>query len=257
MPERYTKNELYRAVKDALDREEYDRQIREEIDAYGGLIDEDAAALIVVDKNCRNLLPLTPISALAPGTDATLYARVEHVGDIREFSGGRVVNSIISDETGRCVLVLWDTDVDLVAADKIRKGQIIKVINGYIKEGYHGIEVNIGKWGLIEIDPADAPDIEPSGEPVSLGDIDQGVVDVRATIRDIGPTRVYFTAGGETFSARVTLADGTGERTLVVWNQLAKQLQQYEPGDTLTARRVYVKNGELHAGDISRLEPAD
>lgn len=251
MPERYTKDELYQAVQDILDPEEYDRCIQEEIDAYGGLIDEDAAALIVVDKHCRNLLPLTPISALAPGVDATLYAVVEHVGDIREFSGGRVVNSVISDETGRCVLVLWDTDVDLVAAGKITEGDVIKVINGYVKEGFHGIEVNVGRWALVEINPADAPDIEPSDEPTPLQDIDQGVVNVRATIRDIGSTQVYFTSGGETFTARVTLSDATGERTLVVWNELAKQLQQYEPGDVLMARRAYVKNGELHAGDIS------
>lgn len=256
MPERYTKNELYRAVQDILDREEYDRHIREEINAYGGLIDEDAAALIVVDKHCRNLLPLTPISALAPGIDVTLYALVEHVGDIREFSGGRVVNSIISDETGRCVLVLWDTDVDLVAAEKISTGETIKVINGYVKEGYHGIEVNIGRWGLIEINPADAPDIELSEEPTPLHNIDQGIVDIRVTIRDISPTQVFFTSSGETFSARATLVDATGERTLVVWNELAKQLQQFKEGDMLVAKRVYVKNGELHAGDISSLQPA-
>ena len=257
MPERYTKNELYRAVQDILDREEYNHLIREEIDAYGGLIDEDAAALIVVDKHCRNLLPLTPITALAPGIDATLYARVEYVGDIREFSGGRVVNCIISDETGRCVLVLWDTDVDLVAAEKISEGKIIKVINGYVKEGFHGIEVNIGKWGLIEITPTDAPDIEVTDEPTPLGNIDQGVVDIRATIETITPTQVYLTASGETFSARVTLIDETGEQTLVVWNDLVKQLQQFTEGDVLVARRVYMKNGELHAGDISRLEAAD
>ncbi len=257
MPERYSRDELYRAVQDILDREEYDRCIQEEIDAYGGLIDEDAAALIVVDKHCRNLLPLTPISALAPGVDATLYALVEHVGDVREFSGGRVVNSIISDRTGRCVLVLWDTDVDLVAAGKIAEGDTIKIINGYVKEGFHGIEVNVGKWGLIEINPADAPDIEPSEEPTPLQDVDQGVVDIRATVRDISPTRIYFTSGGETFTARATLSDGTGERTLVVWNELAKQLQRYQPGDVLTASRVYVKNGELHAGDISSLAPAN
>ncbi len=255
MPERYTKNELYRAVSDVLDREEYDRQIRQEIEDYGGLIDEDAAALIVVDKHCRNLLPLTPISALAPDIDATLYALVEHIGDVREFSGGRVVNSIISDETGRCVLVLWDADVDLVAAGKISEGEIIKVINGYVKEGFHGIEVNIGKWGLIEINPSDAPDIEPSEEPTRLQDVDQGIVDIRATLKDISPTQVFFTSSGETFSARATLADDTGERTLVAWNQRAKRLQQFSEGDMLHGIRLYVKNGELHAGDISSLEP--
>jgi ssDNA-binding replication factor A large subunit len=255
MPERYTKNELYRAVSDVLDREEYDRQIRQEIEDYGGLIDEDAAALIVVDKHCRNLLPLTPISALAPDIDATLYALVEHIGDVREFSGGRVVNSIISDETGRCVLVLWDTDVDLVAADKISEGETIKVINGYVKEGFHGIEVNIGKWGLIEINPSDAPGIEPSEEPTPLQDVDQGIVDIRATLKDISPTQVFFTSSGETFSARATLADDTGERTLVAWNQRAKRLQQFSEGDMLHGIRLYVKNGELHAGDISSFEP--
>ena len=33
-------------------------------------------------------------------------------------------------------------------------------MNGYLKNGYNGLEVNIGRWSIIEIEPEDMPELK-------------------------------------------------------------------------------------------------
>jgi len=71
------KEELYDAVKDMLSREDFEEKLKKEIERYGGLIDEDAAAMIVVDKLRRDFFNTAKISELEEPQEVTLYGRVE------------------------------------------------------------------------------------------------------------------------------------------------------------------------------------
>lgn len=252
----YDKEQLYRHVQDVMSRADFEERIQEEIEAYGSLIDEAVAALIVVDKIKPHFFSSTTIHALQPGTDATLYVAVDYVGAIRTFDRGRVVNIVVGDATGRCVLVLWDAQVSLAEHSRMMPGQVLKIINGYVKEGYYGLEINVGRWGLVDPAPPQPPPIKQVRRLLPLCHAHWGIVDVEATIRKIEPTRVYFTDKGESFVAVVRAADDSGERSITLWNHLARDIQDYVPGDRLRFQRLYVKDGELHAGDISTLRPA-
>ncbi|MEA2053717.1 MAG: OB-fold nucleic acid binding domain-containing protein [Candidatus Thermoplasmatota archaeon] len=251
----YRKEELYEAVKDLLGKEEFEERLEEERKKYGELIDEGAAAMIVVDKLKKNFFNVVKIADLEPSIEVTLYARVEFLGDTREFDGGRVANMVVSDDTGSCILVLWDNDVRLIEDEKIEKGRIIKIINGYVKEGYYGIEINVGRWGLVEIEPKDVPDMDSKIKIKKLKEIRKGIVGIEAKIKKIYPTKIFFTENGERFAATIIAEDKSGERKIILWDEMARMLQQFEEGDTIKICRAYVKNGEIHAGDISSIPP--
>ena len=60
------KKELYLSVQDLLTHEEFNQKIQEEIKKAEGLIDEDTAALLIVDKMGRYHQPVKKIKDLTP-----------------------------------------------------------------------------------------------------------------------------------------------------------------------------------------------
>ncbi len=146
--------ELYDRVKDLISREGFMARVQEEMEAWGGLLEERVAALLVVDEFGRHEVVYRNVADLYEGGEALLRVRVDKVGRMREFtrrdgSQGRVVNLRVSDDSGNCRLALWDEEVDLVSSGKVTTGSTIKVIDGYVRRGPYGIEVSSGKWGAI------------------------------------------------------------------------------------------------------------
>lgn len=76
-----------------------------------------------------------------------------------------------------------------------------------------------------------------------------GVLDVQ--VRAVGPARTYARRnGGQGLLQRVTLADGTGEVDLVLWDDERRQAQDgpFQPGAFLRLRGAAVKAG--HRGGV-------
>jgi ssDNA-binding replication factor A large subunit len=146
--------ELYEKVRDTMSREQFDGEIRKKINEFGGLIDEEAAAFIILDENGRFEYRHDKISSIEIGHRVNIRARVKSISPVRTFSRktggtGEVVNLELDDGSGRVCLVLWDKDTDRVKTGKIRKNSIVRVINGLVKQGKYEIELDIGRGGVL------------------------------------------------------------------------------------------------------------
>lgn len=91
------------------------------------------------------------INELKPKTgNIELIATVTQIDSPREFekSGvkGKNAKATIHDETGECKLTLWNEQIDLV-----KKGEKIKIINGWADEWKGELQLSTGKFGTIEI----------------------------------------------------------------------------------------------------------
>jgi len=79
-----------------------------------------------------------------------LEAKVAVKGDSREVNtrmgATRVVECTLEDESGTMILVLWGEQADLV-----KEGDMIRVSNGYVKEWNGALQLNVGKFGKIEV----------------------------------------------------------------------------------------------------------
>ena len=75
---------------------------------------------------------------------------VVDVSEPREFekfgTTGRVANATVKDATGECKLTLWNDDVD-----KVKKGNKVKISNGYVNEYQGEMQLTSGKFGKIEV----------------------------------------------------------------------------------------------------------
>ena len=145
---------LYERVKDLLSKEEFEARVRAKVEEWGRLLDEDAAARLVLDQLGRGAVDFQTIREMREGMEDTLRVRVDAVGPIRAFdrqdgSRGRVVNLDVSDGTGRCRLVLWDDDVALVEKGRVSVGSALRLLDCFVKATRFGTEVSRGKFGTV------------------------------------------------------------------------------------------------------------
>ncbi|MCI4354521.1 MAG: OB-fold nucleic acid binding domain-containing protein [Thermoplasmata archaeon] len=97
-----------------------------------------------------SLPPKTFIADLRPSRVATFEATVARLEEIREFEtrdGGhkKVRNGQLKDATGEISLVLWGSEVDLVAV-----GDVVRVTDGWVKDYQGRPQISLGRIGKIE-----------------------------------------------------------------------------------------------------------
>ena len=248
------KTELYKKIKDLISEKEFDDKIKNLKDEYDGLIDDDTIALLIVDELGRNKENICKIIDIKDGGECTLTGKVTRINDARSFSrkngsNGEVVNLELSDETGKCTLVLWNNDVELIKNKKIRKGSNIKV-----KNGYRGLEINVGKYGLIDI-------LEEKELKIKkINNFENGNI-FEGKIIDIQPTRAFFKNNGDFgFVTNVKMKSRIEEVEITVWDEKVKEIKKFKIGDIIRIENIDKRqkkgNIELHlngAGKIKKI----
>ena len=147
----------YRRVQDRISPEGFDAKVKAKVQEWGGLLDKDAASLLVLEEMGVDVADWTPIAGFEDNAEVSVRATVAEVTEVREFSRrdgsqGRVVNAVLRDATGTCRLTLWDDDVDLVASGKLRAGSMVRVLDGYVRQTRYGLELSRGKFGTVLIE---------------------------------------------------------------------------------------------------------
>lgn len=79
-----------------------------------------------------------------------IEAEIIELGEVREFvkfgKPGRVCNAKIKDDSGEVNLTLWNEQID-----ELKKGNKIKVTNGYVNEWQGEKQLTAGRFGSIEV----------------------------------------------------------------------------------------------------------
>jgi len=232
-------NNFYNKVRDIIDKDKFDNEIIKIKNDSDNLFNENICKLLLIDKLDRSDYSSSKISNLEPGMESTIFAKVSNIGDIREFQKkngkkGRVVNLEIMDNSGMCRLVLWDKDVDLIKNNTIELSSNIKLINGYVKKGLDGIEINIGRWSLIEI-------IEKNNYKFANNLKNEKPISGR--ILEIMPTSPFFKNNGEYgFFTSVKIKEKNQIKKIFIWDDKVKEIQKYKSGDLIIFERVDYKN---------------
>ncbi len=235
-----TKDQLYEQIKDIKTKKEFEEEIKKKQKEYDDLLDENTVALLIVDELGRNKQNISKINDLQNGVECTVFGRITSVGESKNFnrkngSNGRVINLELTDETGRCGLVLWDKDVDLVKNKTIKKGTNVKIVNGYVKNGFTGMELNAGRYGLIEIEPENMPVFEDKTS-------DAPMEKIRGTIVEKEPTRSFFKDSGEIgFVTNIKIRNEKGIQQITIWDEKVKEIQRFKPGDTLDISNIDIR----------------
>ena len=147
--------------------------------------------------------------------DVDIEGKVDTAYDVKTFtkkdgSGeGKLRNVIIADQTSKIRVTFWGDDVDKIA--KVKEGDVIRILHGYVKEGFKGgLEYQVGWKGEIVLNPKDSDlkqldlsdvtfeTVATKAPRVLIGEIDDGLagknVEICGIIVDMSQNRVYYDA---------------------------------------------------------------
>jgi len=153
--------------KSDLEQPEIEAKIKKKMDQLSGLISKEGAAHIIANELGIKLIQagetLQIKNILAGMRNVEVNGRVVDVYEIREFSTekrqGKVASFILGDETGTIRIVLWNDMTDNLS--KIKKGDIVRVAGGYVRENSGRKEVHMNDRSRLILNP----------NGVSIGDI--------------------------------------------------------------------------------------
>jgi len=144
----------YVAVADLMSEAQFRANVAAVVEAWGGLLDEDAARRLVAAQLGRDVVDYQRVTDLVEGVEATVRVTVEEINPVREFTRqdgrkGRVANVVVRDESAAIRLVLWDDDADLVATMGLRPGIGLRLIDCFVRRTNFGLELSRGKFGRV------------------------------------------------------------------------------------------------------------
>ena len=141
----------YSLISDLMSRNRFQREIESRRKKYGNLLDDEAIAYLIVDELGRNPGNRMNIADLYDGINATVEATVKKVGEVEMVKSHRILRVEIEDSSGKCTLVMWNDEIEK-AMENMREGEKIKIINGYVRENKYGLQISLGRWGILVFD---------------------------------------------------------------------------------------------------------
>jgi len=240
--------EIYKRLSHVISRQDFLQRIQDKVEGMGGLCDEPMAAMLVanelgfsdVGRDCVKIENITSESG-----QVNFIAKVISVFDVKEFTRndgtvGRVGNVIVGDETGKIRLTLWDNMADIIKAGKIKVGQTYQ-ISGYSKQGYSGMEVNIGNNGVL----AECDDeINVAANNQKIKDIKDGMGNLNLTgkVLEISEVRTFQRKDGNSGKVgNLLIGDSTGKIRVTLWDEKTEFLDEIEYGDTVELLNAYAR----------------
>lgn len=261
---------IYKKLSHVISKEDFLKRTQEKVENMGGLCDEEMAAVLVanelgfsdVGRDSIKIENITPESG-----PVNFIARIISVFDVKEFTRndgtiGRVGNLIVGDETGKVKLTLWDNMADLIKTEKVKVGQTIQV-SGFAKQGYSGVEVNIGNNGVLT-ESEEEVDVVSSSQKIK--DIKDGMGDINLTgkVLEVSEVRTFQRKDGNSgMVGNMLIGDETGTLRVTLWDEKTDFLNQIEYGDTVELVNAYARENaftqkvELQIGNRSIIRKSE
>ncbi|MEN4017211.1 MAG: OB-fold nucleic acid binding domain-containing protein [Methanobacterium sp.] len=225
----------YQRISDKISYDDFLKRIEEMKKDYEDVsfMDElDIARMIVGEYIDEKNVPVTKdnelrkISELETGLhDISIAGRVMHVSNTKAFitkkgKEGKVANLMIADNSGEIRVVLWTDNIKHLK--KISEGDIVKINDVEIKDGYRAQEAHMQNRSSIKKIDDESDDKYPAYEekitPVSdvKGEMQVNIV---ARVVRISRIRTYNSNGREGKFITLDLKDNTGSISFTLWNR--------------------------------------
>ena len=233
----------------------------------GGLIsDETLLRVIAAGFGCdvlksENEAPPLLLADLIPGlNDVGVVGRVVAVFSPRAFNGsrkGRFASLLIADETAVMRVILWNDKAGLAELGGVKVDEVVRLRHVYTREDFSGkVEVHAGEKCTVEVNPAD---VRPRDFPsiikfttkiIELPRVQRNSkVNLAGTVKELGSVSEFDRADSSAGKVmRFVLSDGTGNVSIVVWNQKVDEVEgllKLGVGLRVVNGKVRKKDGKL------------
>jgi replication factor A1 len=211
----------------------------------GGLISDDALLrMIAASLGCylpdgESLVShgLSLKDLISGLNNISVVGRIVAVFSSRSFSGakkGRFSSVLIADKSGIARLVLWNDMACLTETGKVKVGDVVRFRGVYTRQDFGGkVELQGSERCSVEVNPADLvlndyPFVDRFAVEIqSLPSVSVGSrVILKGTVLQVGSLSEFKredSSEGKVF--RFVLSDGSGEVSVVIWNEKVDEVQ--------------------------------
>jgi replication factor A1 len=226
-----------------LSREQLQKRLSITRDMTGGLI-EDASLLRVIAAELGVEVPqengtfkhkLTIGHLVAGLNKATITGRVVAISQVKTFEGakpGKFGSATIVDNDGILRVILWNEKASLIETGALKVGQIVKFSQGYTKEDRFGVvELHMGDRSQVEfntpsVNEEDYPSIEKFATKINQITPEQRSINLNGVVKEVFGSSTFARSDPTPGKVlRFKVADGTGEVTVVAWNEKAEETE--------------------------------
>lgn len=256
----------YQRVSDKISYDDFLKRIQEMKKDYEDVsfMDElDIARMIVGEYINEKNIPnannneIDTISSLETGLhDISITGRVIRISNAKKFTTkkgkeGKVANLMIADNSGEIRVVLWTDNIKHLK--KIKEGNVVKINNVEIKDGFRAQEAHMQNRSNIEtVEDADSSKYPPYEEKITpiSGIKGEMQVNVIARVVRISRIRTYNSNGREGKFITLDLKDESGSISFTLWNkdvEIIDELKLME-GDSvkILGAQSRIRNGEVN-----------
>jgi replication factor A1 len=260
-----------------LTRKTVQEMIRRKMEGAGRLLTDEGAAYMLANELGVNLSDETALKTkirirdlIVGASDVTVTGRVIDVYPVTAFTRndgteGKVARLVISDETGRVDVALWDERAEMVSLGRASPNQVVRVNHGYVRAGLDGEpELNVGQRGSVVILSSDSSVYKPvtvSSAFKKIQDLKEGdyYANVVGVVMGASPPTVFKRKDGRKGQVmRVRLADETGRIRVVFWDEKADLVKGVLKNSCLRITNGRLRRGlgdalEVHVGRFSKV----
>jgi replication factor A1 len=247
-----TIKDVYQDLDNDISFEEFEEQVENKIEEMNGLVDKDAAAVLVSDGLTTGRVQ--NIEEIDAGMDEVEFlGKILTIGDLNTFSrdgedsDGTVCNIEVGDETGQIRAALWDEMAE-DAVEELEVGEVLE-ISGTPKDGYNGLEVSAHdvvvqedvEIGIEALESYHVADLSAGLSAVTMKGLVLGTTSINTFERDDG-------SDGQV--ANIVIGDKTGEIQVTMWGEAAEAVDDYRVKQSVEVTNADVRDGdnglELH-----------
>lgn len=202
--------------------------------------------------------------------DVDIIGKIATIYDVKTFTRkdggeGQVQNIVIADKTSNIRVTFWGEDSEHIA--KAKEGDIIRILHGYVKEGFQGgVEYQFGRSSKVELNPKGSKlkqlDLSKITENASSSSGTVGsseplgktsISDLSVEMRDVDVEGKVVTAydvktftrkdGAEGQLRNVVIADQSSKIRVTFWGEDVEKVADVQEGDVIRILHGYVKEG--------------
>ncbi|MCS7115487.1 MAG: OB-fold nucleic acid binding domain-containing protein [Nitrososphaerota archaeon] len=168
---------------------------------------------------------------------------------------GKVMRFILTDETGKIPVVVWNDKVDEIERF-IKKGERLHIVNAKVKKAANGgLEAHADSRTYIGF-------LKPADRLLKINHLKEGLrnVNVQGRVVVKPSLREVKTSRGEPVKLAVfEIEDETGKIWVSAWRKNAEKVVNLKVGDKIVVKNAHVKKGfgdqlEISAGNATSIE---
>ncbi len=265
----------YVAEKSGLSEEEVLERVNKYIQEMSGLIKLDGALYLVAsDLNVELPMPGSPVHetiqigklvpgmrrAVVEGRIVKMYGVIKYVNKSGEPS--ERLEFRIEDETGEAVVVIWSKSMVDSLRDKLKEGDVIRIINARVSHSYGELSLHVDSSGEVELIRSSQgyPLVNERVYTVSNIPMKHGEeVDVKGrVVRMFEPSTFERQDGSLGRRSSFLLGDDESSIRVVLWGSQADNVTKLKVGSQVLIRnaRVVIRDFgiELHSSPRTKIE---